>query len=292
MLALLRPSPLDFTPPAQTPTPPPPTNTHPQPTALTHTPTHASTHTNAALATHTPTPSHAHTSTTTPHAHTHTHTNTHTHAHQLQSAGQVRKRESPHYHQPPPNKRKNLNLRDEALAIRGMENIQMWDPEEEELLSPSLLAGIATPPPTNQTSPHQHQLQHPPHYPLATVSVRGSTVDRECAYPTNRTKKLPPRPPPHPQPWSPQGSTVAQGGRWSSSRRTPGRDAITTPQPSINAQLFIPGTPWISTRTQQTDQALQPMGKGAGLGTSPPPTPPSSPQRTLPPAIVSLYAAP
>ncbi|KAL5510384.1 hypothetical protein EMCRGX_G005922 [Ephydatia muelleri] len=34
--------------------------------------------------------------------------------------------------------------REEALAIRGMENIQMWDPEEEELLSPSLLAGIAT----------------------------------------------------------------------------------------------------------------------------------------------------
>ena len=161
------PEPWDLSPPAQAPTPL--TDTLSQPAAhahalaqtvpITHTCTPSQTHT------HTPPPphTHAHTLDTSSLTQTHTHTPPppHTHAHTLDTSSQQGEATQ------------DLPFREEALAILGLENIQMWDPEEE-LLSPTLLAGIATPPPTSPASDVDNQLQLPPATitPLVTTEVQ------------------------------------------------------------------------------------------------------------------------
>ena len=67
-----------------------------------------------------------------------------------------------------------IRPREEALAILELDNIHLWDPEEE-ILSPTLLAGIATPPSTSPASDVDNQLQLPP----ATITPLVTTEGQE-----------------------------------------------------------------------------------------------------------------
>eukprot|EP00731_Ephydatia_muelleri_P013765 Em0007g1075a len=58
-------------------------------------------------------------------------------------------------------------------------------------------------------------------------------------------------------------------------------------QSFLDAQPFIPGTTWTSTRVQRLNQVLLTLREGIAPDTSPPPTPPSPLQHASPPTVAS-----
>ena len=233
-----------------------------------------------------------HTSTLPPHmsthAHAHTppHMSTHTYAHTPPTDDQS----SPEEETPLPpttltqeGEAPRPQLVEEALAILNMDNVQLWDPKEE-ILSPSL-AGIATPPSFS-----------PP--PPATVTERqycspGVGVASEHPPPTTTPA------PPTPASTSPLGRVTerqyccpeGEVKQRPLLQTTPTTATPVPPPPAfrspLGTQSFIPGRPWTSMRTQRMDQVQQPPGRWAASDTSPPSTPPSSPQCVPPLAAVS-----
>ena len=170
--------------------------------------------------------------------------------------------------------------REAALDILGMDNITLWDPEEE-LLSPTLLAGLATPP----SAP-----------PLPDTDRQRSSLEGSMADQTYSAAIV------QPAPTSTFPLATATEGQYSD----PGEEEVdrllqepvasseeapvpppTTLRSCINAQPFVPGTPWASERVQRLDQVLRTLRGVAPTDTSLCPTPPSSPQHTPPPATVS-----
>ncbi|KAL5510014.1 hypothetical protein EMCRGX_G005479 [Ephydatia muelleri] len=111
----------------------------------------------------------------------------------------------------------------------------------------------------HQTSPHQYQLQHPPHPTLATVSERqhgrsGVRVShqphQEATTTTTTTSTLPPTM--VSAMWlggGERGGGPTAAGACHPPEETPSPPPLTTVRLPINAQPFIQGTPWISTRT-------------------------------------------
>ena len=193
---------------------------------------------------------------------------------------------TPEWTAPPPTptgqegEQSQLN-REAALAILTMDNIELWDPEEE-MLSPTLLAGIATPPSAPSLSVTEHQ---------QCRLEEGDTANRAAnQLPLQlATSSTPP----------PARATKGQRSDLEEDEvdfllqeLTAPREEALAPPPTtlvhhIDAQPFIPGVPWTAVRTRQSNQGQQAQQERAVRHTSSPPTPHPSPQNTSPPARVS-----
>ena len=171
---------------------------------------------------------------------------------------------------------------EEALGILSQENIELWDPAEE-LLSPTLLAGLATPPSAPPPPAATTQQQH--------GSPEGSMGNQ--IYPAATTQPAPTYTPPlarategqHGDPGEEEVDRLLQ--ELAASPEEALVPPPTTLRSCIDAQPFVPGTPWASERVQRLDQVLRTLRGEAPIDTSSCPTPPSSPQHTPPPAMVS-----
>ena len=171
--------------------------------------------------------------------------------------------------------------REAALAILGMDNILLWDPAEE-LLSPTLLAGLATPPSIPPLPVTEGQY----------FSLEGGTANKR--YPADTAQPAPAStPPPAGAPKEQHSGTEEEEVELLLQECAATPEEIlapptTTLQSLTNAQPFVPGKPWTSARTQRMDLSEQTVRREGAPNTSPIPTPPSSPQHAVPLAPTSV----
>ena len=187
---------------------------------------------------------HKHTNTHAP-AHISTHAHKHTqapaHAHTPITARQSRQEGIP----PPPTTLTQEEgtllpqLREKALVILRMDNIQLWDPEEE-ILSPTL-AGIYTSPSASPSPATVSERQH---------CSPGAGRDPQ---PQSQVTPAPPASAPSPPPATVSERQHCSSGAGADRQPTTHTEMTTTPpapptlpssfQPLLDAQPFVPGVP-------------------------------------------------